>query len=200
MARRPLRTLRETLALVTQTDPNTYGTAYGLTSLIPIMPGHEDELEAHLASLDPLDSPLARLQQLHFSRLHVIRDLVYQGPPQAPESLESSYLIFTTSHDGELEPFLRELAEKLGPSEVDAIWGHCLGYPGTADPGAFAEWVTTHRKDNGYLLTPWPFKTVQDVREALRVQTGFGGLVERARDMSDAELQAAFRTLMAGRS
>jgi hypothetical protein len=199
MARSPLRTVRETLALVTQTDPNKYGSAYGLTSLIPILPGHEDELERHLAGLDPLDSPLARLSQLHFSRLHVIRDLVYQGPPQVPESLDQSYLIFTTSHDGELEPFLRDLAVELGP-EVDAIWGHCVGYPGTGDPGAFAAWVATHGKDNGYLLTPWPFKRVEDVREALRVQTGFGELVERSGELGDAELQAAFRALMAGRT
>jgi hypothetical protein len=187
--------LRDTLRLVTQLDPNKYGTAYGLTSLIPILPGHEDELEAYLASLDPLDSPLGRLSQLHFSRLHVIRDLVYQGPPQVPESLDQSYLIFTTSHDGELEAFLRDFARLVG-EEADAIFGHCVGYPGVGDPGAFAAWVATHGKDNGYLLTPWPFKRVEDVREALRVQNGFGGLVENARDMNDAELQAAFRALM----
>jgi hypothetical protein len=187
--------LRDTLKLVTQLDPNKYGTAYGLTSLIPILPGHEDALEAHLASLDPLDSPLGRLSQLHFSRLHVIRDLVYQGPPQVPESLDQSYLIFTTSHDGELGPLLRDFAVKLR-GEADAIFGHCVGFPGTADPAAFAAWVATHSKDNGYLLTPWPFKKVQDVQEALRVQAGFGDLVENERNMSDAELQTAFRALM----
>jgi hypothetical protein len=187
--------LRDTLKLVTQLDPNKYGTAYGLTSLIPILPGQEDALEAHLASLDPLDSPLGRLSQLHFSRLHVIRDLVYQGPPQVPETLDQSYLIFTTSHDGELDDFLRDLAVEVR-DEADAIFSRCVGFPGTADPAAFAAWVTTHRKANGYLLTPWPFKKVQDVREALRVQAGFGELVENERDMSDAELQAAFRALM----
>ncbi len=197
MARSPLRTLRETLALVTQTDPNKYGTAYGLTSMIPIVAGQEDALEAHLKSLDPLDSPLKRLSQLHFSRLNVIRDLVYQGPPQVPESLDSAYLIFTTSHDGELEPLLRDIATLLG-GEADAIFGHCVGYPGVADPGAFAAWITTHRKANGYLLTPWPFKRVEDIQEALRVQDGFAGLVERSGRLDDAELQAAFRALMAG--
>jgi hypothetical protein len=129
----------------------------------------------------------------------VIRDLVYQGPPQVPESLDQSYLIFTTSHDGELEPLLRDLATTLS-SEAEAIFGHCVGYPGVGDPGAFAAWVATHGKDNGYLLTPWPFKRVEDVREALRVQTGFGELVERAGELDDAELQAAFRALMAGRT
>jgi hypothetical protein len=183
--------LRDTLKLVTQLDPNKYGSAYGLTSLIPVLPGHEDALEAHLASLDPLASPLAALPQLHFSRLLVIRDLVYQGPPQVPEHLDSAYLAFSTSHDGELEPLLRALAEL---PEVEAIFGHCQGF--VAEPGAFAAWVTTHRKTNGYLLTPWPFKRVEDVREALRVQDGFGELVENAGSLSDAELQATFQELM----
>ena len=183
--------LRDTLRLVTQLDPNKYGTAYGLTSLLPVLPGHEDELEAHLQSLDPLASPFGALGQLHFTRLLVIRDLVYQGPPQVPEHLDQAYLVWTTSHDGELEPLLRAVAAL---PEAGAIFGHCAGY--ASEPGAFAAWVASHRKDNGYLLTPWPFKRVEDVKEALRVQDGFAGLVENARGMSDAELQAAFQALM----
>jgi hypothetical protein len=183
--------LRETLKLVTQLDPNKYGTAYGLTAMIPVLPGHEDELEAHLESLDPLASPFGALPQIHFTRLLVIRDLVYQGPPQVPEHLQRAYLAWTTSHDGELEPLLRAVAAL---PEAPAIFGHCDGY--APEPGAFAVWIVSCRKDNGYLLTPWPFKQVDDVKEALRVQAGFGGLVEGAREMSDAELQEAFRALM----
>ena len=36
------------------------------------------------------------------------------------------------------------------------------------------------------------------IHEALRVQEGFGELVSRSAELSDAELQAEFRTLMAG--
>lgn len=183
--------LRETLRLVTQLDPNTYGTAYGLTAMLPVERGREDALESYLETLDPLASPFGELAQAHFVRLLVIRDLVYQGPPQVPERLDQPYLIFTASFDGELEPFLRGVAA-LG--EAHEIFAHCRGY--VADPAGFAAWVETCRKDNGYLLTPWPFKRVEDVREALRVQEGFGELVENARGMSDAELQDAFKALM----
>jgi hypothetical protein len=183
--------LRETLKLVTQLDPNKYGSAYGLTSLLPIERGYEDALEAHLETLDPLASPFGALPQAHFVRLLVIRDLVYQGPPQVPEHLEQSYLVFTASFDGELDPFLRAV---VALPEAGEVFGHCVGF--VSEPGAFAAWVSTHAKDNGYLLTPWPFKRVEDVREALRVQEGFGELVENARGMSDAELQDAFKALM----
>jgi hypothetical protein len=183
--------LRETLKLVTQLDPNKYGTAYGLTSLIPVERGREDALEAVLETFDPLASPFGALPQAHFVRLLVIRDLVYQGPPQTPERLDQPYLIFTASFDGELEPFLRAVAAL---PESREIFSHCRGY--VADPAGFAAWVESCGKDNGYLLTPWPFKRVEDVREALRVQAGFGGLVENARGMSDAELQDAFKALI----
>jgi hypothetical protein len=186
--------LRDWLRIVLQRSPNAYGGAYGLTSLIPVAAGEEDALEAHLAALDPLASPLAQLPRLHFSRLHVIRDLVYQGAPQERDPLRSSYLIFTTSHDGELDSFLRELAG-LG-AEVDAIFGHCRGYPGSGDRAAFARWVASHARDNGYFLTPWPFASVPDIRESLRVHRGFADLAERAGELDDAALQAAFRGLM----
>jgi hypothetical protein len=196
MARSPLRVAREFLAIVSQTDPNAYGKAYGLTSLFPIVAGREDDLEAHLSSLDPLASPFGRLPQAHFTRLLVIRDLVYQGPPQILESLDKSYLIFTASFDGELDRYLQDVA-RLG-GEAAEVFSHVEGFPGVADPGAFARWAAAHKRDNGYVLTPWPFATVQDVKEGLRVQNGFGELVEGARQMDDADLQAAFGRLMAG--
>ena len=132
--------MREFFSLVSQTDPNQYGKAYGLTSLFPILPGHTDALEAHLHALDPDESPLGRLPQLHMSRLHVIRGLVYQGPPQIPETLDNDYLIFTASIDGDIDAFLRDFASLLGP-DADAIFSHTVGFPGTGDSGAFARWA-----------------------------------------------------------
>jgi hypothetical protein len=196
MARKRLQALREKLALVTQTDPNQYGKAFGLTAFFPILEGHEDDLQAHLDGLDPAASPLSGLSQVHMSRLLIIRDLVYQGPPQVPETLDSAYLVFTGSFDGALDPFLRDLAALGAP--IDAIFRHTRGFPGTADPAAFATWAATHRRANGYFLSPWPFATVQDVQESLRVQAGFGELVSQSRELDDAELKARFDTLMAG--
>jgi hypothetical protein len=197
MARSRLRAAREFFSLVGQMDPNKYGKAYGLTSLFPILPGHVDELEAHLNALDVNDSPLARLPKLHLSRLHVIRGLVYQGPPQVPETLDNDYLIFTVSIDGDIDSFLRDLASVLG-TDADAIFSHTVGFPGTGDSGAFARWALEHKRNNGYLVSPWPFETVPRIHEALRVQEGFGELAFRSAELSDAELQAEFRALMAG--
>lgn len=186
---------REYLRIATQLDPNQYGTAYGLTTMLPVLPGHEDALESLLESLDPLASPFGAVPELHFARLLVIRDLVYQGPPQVPESLDCAYLAFSTSSDGPLDALLHSIAALPAAAE---IFGHCEGY--ASEPGLFAEWVRSHQKDNGYFLTPWPFKRVSDIKEALRVQDGFLGLADRARTLDDAALQAEFRALMEGRA
>ena len=74
----------------------------------------------------------------------------------------------------------------------------------TADPtnGTTNQWAFNEATEgtvwNGYFLSPWPFETVPRIHEALRVQKGFGELVERSSELSDAELQAEFRALMAG--
>jgi hypothetical protein len=195
----PLRSRRllDVLADARQRDHNVTGQAYGLTTLIPVLDGHEDALEAHLAELPVGASPLGRLEQLHFSRLHVIRDLVYQGPPQKPDPLERAYLIFTASFDGTLERFLDDLAARLG-EDADAIFEHCAAYPGAADRAACARWIRDHQVDNGYFLGAYPRATVADVREGLRIEAGLAELAVRSRTMDDAALQAAFRELMAG--
>ena len=61
---------------------NRVGGVYALTVFTPIVPGHEDELRAHLEALPVgAESPLARLDELHLSRIQIIDALVDQGPP-----------------------------------------------------------------------------------------------------------------------
>ena len=57
----------------------------------------------------------------------------YQGPPQKRETLRSSHLLFTSTFDGDLDPYLDAICERIG-AEADAWWGHCVGYPGTRRP------------------------------------------------------------------
>lgn len=196
MRRSRLQRLRDGVSDAVQRDTNINGQSYGLTTLYPVLSGHEDALEDHLAALPVEASPLAALPQLHFSRLHVIRDLVYQGSPQKRDPLRSAHLIFTASLDGAVDRFIDDVAG-LGEA-VDAIFSHCVGYPGSDDRAAFARYITEHQTDNGYFLSAYPRATVADVREGLRVADGMADLAARSRTLDDAALQAEFRDLMAG--
>jgi hypothetical protein len=177
-------------------DSNVAGQSYGLTTLLPILPGHETALEDALADLEVTGSPFARIPGLHFTRLHVIRGLVYQGPPQKPDPLQTPHMIFSASFDGSPDRFLDALATRLG-ADADAIFGHCAGYPGTADAAAFASWIRSCQLDNGYFLSAYEDATVEDVQAGLRTHAGLKALAARSRSLDDAQLQAAFGELMA---
>ena len=103
--------------------------------------------------------PARRVPQPHFSRLHVIRDLVYQGPPQIPDPLTVAHLIFTASFDGAVDRFLQDLAG-LAATRPRRSSSHGR-LPGDWRRAAFARTSSDHQTDNGYLSAPtrapaWP--------------------------------------------
>jgi hypothetical protein len=173
-------------------DGNVSGQAYGLTMFAPIHAGQAPALQRHLQELPTGDaSALARLPQLHCSRLHVLQELVYQGEPQERESLQSAWLIFTASFDGELDAFLREICAEL-PAEADAIFNHCVGYPGTREPSEFIRYVKQSQVHNHYFLTPYPDATVQEVRDSLALRQRLTEFAINSQGLDAVDLQQRF--------
>ena len=77
---------------------------------------------------------------LHIARVQLFRALVHQGPAQKhTDTLQNAHLVFTSTIDGDLDPYLDALAERV--PEADEWWGRCAGYPGRADRAAFRAWV-----------------------------------------------------------
>ena len=107
---------------------NRVGGAYSLTVIAPIVAGREDEARAAIEALPVGAEPLARLDGLHFSRIQVVAELVFQGPKQRHrDHLRSSQLVFTSTFDGALDPYLEALR-----ACADTWWRFCAGYPGSA--------------------------------------------------------------------
>lgn len=173
-------------------DGNGCGDSYGLTTFAAIREGEEDALAHYLDGM-PVgpDSPLARLSQLHCSRLHILRELVYQGGNQTPEPLNSAFLIFTASFDGGLDEFLDDLCSAL-PAEADAIWKNCVGYPGAGDPAEFRKYFEHIQVHNHYYLSPFPNASVRDVRRALAARTQVAAFAAEAQGMDPETLQRRF--------
>jgi hypothetical protein len=172
---------------------NRNGVTYSLTVFARVRAGHEEQLRAHIESL-PLgpDSPLARLAMLHYSRLQIFSDLVYQGRPQRHrDRLEGSHLVFTSSIDGELDPYLEAICDRLGP-DADAWWSHCEGYPGTADRAAFKRWIRAHQNNSALFAVAAPSARVKDVLESLTVRERLVEFAASAQGLDDAELHRRF--------
>jgi hypothetical protein len=172
---------------------NRVGTAYALTVFTPIIPGHEDELRAHIDNL-PLgpDSPLAKLDRLHLARIQIFDELVYQGRPQKPDGLNHKQLLFTSTFDGELDPYLDQLCERIGP-DADRWWRHCSGYPGTGDREAFKRYIQQHQVDTSLFASAFPTATVRDIRHSLELRDKVAAFAADAQGLDAPTLQQRFR-------
>ncbi|HZO61368.1 MAG TPA: hypothetical protein VFB35_00140 [Gaiellaceae bacterium] len=171
--------------------------AHALTVFAAIVHGREEEARTVIESLPRgAESPLARLDQLHFSRLQIIDRLVYQGAPQKPDTLKSAYLVFTASFDGALEPFLAAIRERL-PAEADSWWGCCVGYPGVADLAAFTRYIRHNRIRTNLFGVSAPKTTLPDIRESVELRDRLVEFAISAQGLDARELQERFRQTFA---
>ena len=172
---------------------NRLGGAYALTTLARVMPGQADELEAYLEALPVgADSPFARIGTLHIARVHLFRALVHQGPKQSKtDTLQHAHVVFTSTIDGELDPYVEQL--RVLVPECDAWWGHCVGYPGRSDAGAFRGWVRSMQARPGLFRSAMPNATVAEVHEALALHEQVIDFAVDAQGVDAQTLRARFR-------
>lgn len=171
---------------------NRTGTAYALTTFAPILHGRTEEVRAVIERLPRgAQSPLARLPQLHLSRLHIFDHLIYQGAPQRRDALKSDYLVFTAVIDGTLDAFLDGIAERL-PEEATAWWGACIGFPGLSDRPAFRRWIRHHQRHTSLFAVASPGLSVQDVLYSLDLRERVTDFAIAAQGLGARELQQRF--------
>lgn len=170
------------------------GTAFALSVFTRVLPGQVDELQEYIDTLPVgADSPLARLDMLHLSRIQIFRALVHQGPAQKHvDELRHAHLLFTSTIDGDLDPYLDALAERV--PEADEWWGRCIGYPGRADRQAFRAWIRAHHVRTSLFASAMPRATVAEVRESVAVRERVIDFAVAAQGLDAAELRRRFLT------
>ena len=169
---------------------NRVGVAYSLTVVAPIVAGSEEAAKDAIEALP--EAALARLAGLHFSRIHVVSQLVFQGPQQRwRDELRASQLVFTSTFDGELAPYL----DALRPS-ADTWWRFCAGYPG-GDSEGFVRWVRDHQIDSSLFASAHPDATVPGVLESLALRERIVAFAADAQGLDAAALHRRFRETFA---
>ena len=186
---------------------NVNGSLYGLTILSPILnderatPSHDLQIRAYLAKLPTgADSPFALTAGTHLCRLVVMDDVVYVGMPACEEHLQSKYLIFEcnldAADDAGLERYLRGLAETI-PTHLDAIWSHCVGYPGAKDATAFVRYMKACQIETTFFFAAVNDKSLPEALKALETQRAVTDFIAShpimaGGGMEPARLQAEF--------
>ena len=177
---------------------NISGKTYGLTILSPIIEDnrldvcHSMELRWCLSQL-PRDhrSPFAQLSSTYLARLVVMDDVVFVGHPACEEHLKSRYLIFETNFDGDLDTYLRRMASETAEF-VEAVWKHCVGFPGTADVEVFIAYMKRCQVETTFFFADVNDQTVDSTLFALKAQAALTRFIERYQGRPAEEVQQAF--------
>jgi hypothetical protein len=181
---------------------NQSGQVYGLTILSPIIEDdrldicHSMEIRWYLGQLArDHKSPFAQISSTYLARLVVMDDVVYVGAPACEEHLKSRYLVFETNFDGDLDTYLTRMARET-PEFVEAVWKHCVGYPGVADAEAFAAYMKKCQVKTTFFFADVNDRTVQESLIALRSQSALTHFIETHQGKGPAEIQRAFGALV----
>jgi len=181
--------------------PNQSGSVYGLTILSPILDdphakvSHDLQIRMYLGGLKDERSPFAKVSSTHMARLAVLNDVVYVGMPACEEHLRSQYLVFESNFDGSLDEYLEKMAVEI-PEDVDAVWGHCVGYPGTKSIGAFQAYMKKCQITTTFYFADVNDKTVNQTLRALQTQEAVGVFIENNQGKPAEELRQAFAAFL----
>lgn len=178
--------------------PNQNGSVYGLTILSPIIddekatPSHDLQIRSYLATLSTgEESPFALAPGTHLARLVVMDDVIYVGAPAIEEHLQSKYLVFESNCDGDLDGYLLGLATAV-PQHLDAIWSHCVGYPGSANPQAFVDYIKACQIETTFYFAAVNDKSVPETLRALQTQRAVANFITSHQGIGAAQLQTEF--------
>ena len=181
---------------------NKSGSVYGLTVLSPIIDdphaaiSHDLQLRMYLGALKRDETgPFAKVTGTHMARLTVMNDVVFVGHPAIEEHLKSQYLVFESNFDGDLDPYLRTMATQI-PEHVDAVWSHCIGYPGVKNVEAFLAYMKKCQVTTTFYFADVNNKTVEQTLRALQTQAAVATFIESNQGKSAAEIQQAFAAFL----
>jgi hypothetical protein len=111
--------------------------------------------------------------------------------PACEEHLKSKYLVFESNCDGDLEPYLTGLAKSI-PEHLDAIWGHCVGYPGAKNVDAFIRYMKACQLETTFYFAAVNDKSVPQTLRALQTQRGVSDFITEHQDHKPEQLQKEF--------
>jgi hypothetical protein len=172
---------------------NLAGRAYALTVLTPVMPGHDALLRQCLAKLNRgAASPLASLPATHFARWVVFDRPAHTGAPLQSNAQGSPHLLFDSCLDGDRDEYLEAMRTGMSAA-ADAIWEHCVGYPGSGDAQAFAAYFRRHQVDARLFLAAYPVASVHDVRSSLALRQRLIDFALATQGFDAPALLAAYR-------
>jgi hypothetical protein len=151
-----------------------------LSVLTAVLDGQADSLRSLVAGLPLRDgSPFAAVSGTHNGRFVVV-----SPKPLAPRTM----LMCSATIDTPVRQWVEDLLSVLG-STADAIWSHCVGWPGL---DAAADYLCAHRVVPSLSFATWD-APVSTIVEALALQTRLEQLAVRTQALTNQQRLDAYR-------
>lgn len=165
---------------------------------MPVARASEQELLAALDALgDGSEGPFAAVPGTHFGRFAFVPGL--PDPAGKPMAAEGSFLLMCADFDDPIGTWTSALCSRAD-SQLDSVLGFCVGYPGSSDPAAVAEYFVRHNASPGFTVAGYRPVRVDEVRSALSLAGGLRELAVRAQaeGLKGAALRRAWREAVGG--
>jgi hypothetical protein len=130
-------------------------------------------------SLEAMD----KLSFISFASWSLIRDLPWNGPPQAVRRLRHTHLFFEVSFNGSWAQYIDSSVRVL-TTGMYTFWGSSRTFPGPLPAGPFQRFFKVHEVDTSHYYCAYPDATVTIVRSALDLENRLDMFAHRAQNIS----------------
>lgn len=158
---------------------NRFGNAYGLTVLIPVKHGTENNRAYDKIIRDQLqkwpqhsESPLALVPNTYLARVFLLEDVFYEGAPAIEEHLKSKYLVFTSNFFGDLDTYLYGMWEKIS-DVLKGLLKHCVAFEKVISAADFVSYIKKCKINNSLFFNGSTDKPLPEQLKALYVKQAF---------------------------
>lgn len=167
-----------------------------MTLINPIIPGHVALLRLTLYVSGRIPAlglnTFRALSFVHFARWSIIERFPYNGPPQRPEKLKYSYLLFQSNYNGDRIQYLDAFGNVLGVG-LDRIGRHTFHFPRGSPPAPLKSHIVESDSGADHYYSAYPEASATMVLSALELRRRFGEFSRVASDLDAEELAAAYR-------
>lgn len=177
---------------------NTYGARTALMLFTPIQPKWTllVRVSLWLGKWIPfVQQHILQFRFIHFVRWAVVRELPYNGPPQEPDRLNYSYLLFETNFDGAWRNYIDSFAYCIS-RDIRYLWGRGFAFPGPPPAEPLKAWIAENSMEGGTYYCAYPEASTRDVLAAVAVRDRLGALVNESEGLSPEAFQDAYRRFL----
>jgi hypothetical protein len=138
---------------------------------------------------------LKRLSFIHSARWAVVREIPFNGPPQARITLRHPHLFFESNFNGGWEEYIDAFAYVL-TAGMFGFWGSSYGFHWALPAGRFKQYIRRNEYVANHYYSAYPDATATMVLQSLELEPGVAALRDRAAVLTPAEFAEEWRRFL----